>query len=96
MTANPVAWVGKYLSDVEGLLDAAGVPRDEIGATDADDLRTAIPEIMDAVRRLLERVRAGELALPPATPSTAPASAGSDIATGDPDVHWPFNAPQGN
>lgn len=65
MTANPVAWVGKYLSDVEGLLDAAGVPRDEIGATDADDLRTAIPEIMDAVRRLLERVRAGELALPP-------------------------------
>ena len=65
MTANPVAWVGKYLSDVDGLLATAGVSHDEIGATDADDLRAAIPDIMDAVRRLLERVRAGELALPP-------------------------------
>jgi hypothetical protein len=65
MTANPVAWVGKYLSDVEGLLDAAGVAPDEIGTSDADDLRTAVPDIMDAVRRLLDRVRAGELALAP-------------------------------
>ena len=65
MTANPVAWVGKYLSDVDGLLEAAGVSPDEIGASDVDELRTAIPDIMDAVRRLLERVRAGELARPP-------------------------------
>ena len=72
MTANPVAWVGKYLTDVDGLLEAAGVTPDEIGASDADDLRAAIPDIMDSVRRLLERVRAGELAQPPrATPSTA-------------------------
>jgi hypothetical protein len=65
MTANPVAWVGKYLTDVDGLLEAAGVTPDEIGASDADDLRAAIPEIMDSVRRLLGRVRAGELAQPP-------------------------------
>ena len=65
MTANPVAWVGKYLTDVEGMLEAAGVSRDELGASDVDDLRAAIPDIMDAVRRLLERVRAGELARPP-------------------------------
>ena len=65
MTDNPVAWVGKYLTDVEGLLDTGGVPLDEIGETDADDLRAAVPEIMDAVRRLLARVRAGELARPP-------------------------------
>jgi hypothetical protein len=65
MTANPVAWVGKYLDDVDGLLEAAGVTCDEIGETDADDLRAAIPEIMDAVRRLLQRVRDGELARPP-------------------------------
>jgi hypothetical protein len=65
MTANPVAWVGNYLSNVDGLLEAAGVSRDEIGESDADDLRAAVPDIMDAVRRLLERVRAGELALPP-------------------------------
>lgn len=65
MTANPVAWVGKYLTDVDGLLEAAGVTPDEIGASDADELRAAIPDIMDSVRRLLERVRAGELAQPP-------------------------------
>jgi hypothetical protein len=65
MTANPVAWVGKYLTDVDGLLEAAGVTPDDLGASDADDLRAAIPDIMDSVRRLLERVRAGELAQPP-------------------------------
>jgi hypothetical protein len=65
MKANPVAWVGEYLSDVDGLLTAADLGPDDIGATDADDLRAAIPEILDAVRRLLDRVRAGELARPP-------------------------------
>jgi hypothetical protein len=66
MTANPVAWVGKYLSDIDGLLAAADVSPDEIGETDAAELRNAIPDILDAVRRLLDRVRAGELARPPA------------------------------
>ena len=66
MKANPVAWVGKYLSDVDGLLAAADLAPDDIGESDADELRTAVPEILDAVRRLLDRVRAGELARPPA------------------------------
>ena len=66
MTANPVAWVGKYLSDVEGhARSGGGVSPDEVGESDADELRAATPDIMDAVRRLLDRVRAGELALPP-------------------------------
>jgi len=65
MTANPVAWVGKYLSDIDGLLAAAEVAPDEIGENDAAELRNAIPDILDAVRRLLDRVRAGELARPP-------------------------------
>ena len=65
MTANPVAWVGKYLADVDGLLEAAALTRDDIGASDVAELQAAIPEILDAVRRLLERVRAGELARPP-------------------------------
>jgi hypothetical protein len=65
MTANPVAWVGKYLSDVEGLLEAAAVSPDEIGTADVAALRATVPDIMDAVRRLLDGVRAGELALPP-------------------------------
>jgi hypothetical protein len=65
MTANPVAWVGEYLADVDGLLEAAGLTGDDIGGSDAEELQAAIPEILDAVRRLLERVRAGELARPP-------------------------------
>ncbi len=65
MTADPVAFVGQYLSDVDGLLEAAGLTRDDIAATDADELRAAVPDILDAVRRLLDRVRAGELARPP-------------------------------
>ncbi|HEY5012898.1 MAG TPA: hypothetical protein VIK61_09360 [Acidimicrobiia bacterium] len=65
MKADPVAWVGTYLSDVDGLLAAADLTRDDIGESDADELRGAVPEILDAVRRLLDRVRAGELARPP-------------------------------
>jgi hypothetical protein len=65
MTANPVAWVGKWLSDIDGMLEAAGLTRDDLGADDADELQRAIPDILDAVRRLLARVRAGELARPP-------------------------------
>jgi hypothetical protein len=65
MTQNPVAFVGKYLSDVEGMLDAAGVPVDELGPDDVEQLRRTVPDIMDAVRRLLDGVRAGDLARPP-------------------------------
>jgi hypothetical protein len=65
MTTNPVAFVGKYLTDVEGMLDAAGVAVDELGSDDAEQLRRTVPDIMDAVRRLLDGVRAGELARPP-------------------------------
>jgi hypothetical protein len=65
MKANPVAWVGKYLSDVDGLLAAAELTPDDIGEHDAEELRAAIPDILDAVRRLLDRVRAGELARAP-------------------------------
>ena len=65
MTANPVQFVGKYLSDVDAMLDAAGVAADTLGPDDAEQLRRAVPDIMDAVRRLLDGVRAGELARPP-------------------------------
>jgi hypothetical protein len=65
MTTNPVAFVGKYLSDVEAMLDAAGVAVDELGPDDAEQLRRTVPDIMDAVRRLLDGVRAGDLARPP-------------------------------
>ena len=65
MTAGPVDWVASELSDLEGLLERAGVPAGEVTAGDAASLRDCLPEIMDAVGRLLRRVRDGELARPP-------------------------------
>ena len=65
LSASPVQWVGDALSDLEGLLKRAGVqPGDWIQA-DAESLRGCVPEIMATVSRLLEKVRAGELATPP-------------------------------
>jgi hypothetical protein len=68
LSADPVGWVGTRLSDLDGLLGAAAVDPDEVGATDADAVgatdadavRAAVPEILDAVRRLLHLVRSRE------------------------------------
>jgi hypothetical protein len=74
--------VASELSDLEGLLERAGVPAGEVTAADAASLRDCLPEIMDAVGRLLRRVRAGELALPPdgRTDGTAPRQRGHPAA----------------
>lgn len=67
MSADPVAWVGTRLSDLDDLLAQTGrVGGADIGSSDAADLRDAVPEILDVVRCLLDRVRAGRLAQPPA------------------------------
>jgi hypothetical protein len=42
------------------------VSSDPADARDAEALRGCLAEIMDTVSRLLERVRSGELATPPA------------------------------
>ena len=47
LSADPMGWVGRRLSDY-------------------DEVRPAVPEILDVVGRLLERIRAGELAQAPA------------------------------
>jgi hypothetical protein len=66
MTADPVAYVGARLADLDGLLRDAGLSADDVGPTDAAELQAAAPEIAAVVQRLLDRVRAGELALAPA------------------------------
>jgi hypothetical protein len=70
LTASPVRWVGEQLGDLEGLLERAGIPAEEATAADAKAIRECLPEIMDAVGRLLQRVRDGEAA---ATPGAGPA-----------------------
>jgi hypothetical protein len=64
LSASPVQWVGEQLANLEGLLERAGVPAGEGTAADAKALRDCLPEIMDAVGRLLQKVRDGELAAP--------------------------------
>lgn len=61
LSAQPLDWVATRLSDLDALLAQAGVPVAEVGARDAMELRQAVPEIIDVLRRLLDRVKTGEL-----------------------------------
>jgi len=65
LTADPVAWVGKQLSDLTALLDRAEVENDGSLADDAESLRGRLPQIMETVREMLEDVKAGKLATAP-------------------------------
>ena len=65
LSADPVGWVSDRLLHIEEIRDGAGIDPADIGPTDADDLRAAVPEISDTLRRLLARVHAGELATAP-------------------------------
>lgn len=67
LSADPVRWVGSRLADLEGLLEHAGVGGDPADSQDAASLRDCLPEILDALSRLLGRVRAGELGRPPSS-----------------------------
>lgn len=66
LSTDPLTWLGERLADLTGVLDRAGVAADAVGAEDLEGFRAAVPEILDTVQRLLIRVRAGELARPPA------------------------------
>ncbi len=65
LSADPIEWLSTQLSDLEGVLDRAGVPVDEVAAADAAALRDSVPEIIDAAQRLLDKVKSGELATAP-------------------------------
>jgi len=66
LSADPLGWLGTQLADLDALLASAGFPAGTAGPSDAEDLRRAVPEIVDATRRLLGKVRSGELGNPPA------------------------------
>lgn len=66
LSADPVSWVGEQLSDLDSLLERAGVPADDALAADGRQLRAAVPDITRALRGLLDGVAAGELATAPA------------------------------
>jgi hypothetical protein len=65
LTADPFGWLEKRLADLDGVLAEAGFPAEVAGPGDAEGLRRAAPEIAEAARGLLERVRSGELGREP-------------------------------
>jgi hypothetical protein len=75
LSADPLRWLGEKLADLDGLLASAGFSPDTAGPDDAEQLRSAAPQIVEATRGLLDKVRASELGTPPR--EAAPASAAS-------------------
>jgi len=65
LSSDPVAFVGMMLSDLEGMLERAGVEIDATLAADADKLRHAVPDVQRAVAGLLDQVKAGQLGTAP-------------------------------
>jgi hypothetical protein len=65
MSADPLAFVAAQLSDLDGLVAGTDIDPERIHPDDTRQLRDAVPEILDAVRLLFERIARGELATPP-------------------------------
>lgn len=71
LTADPPAWLAGQLADPAAVLARAGVDLDEVTEADLTGLAAAAPEIVAVVKRMLERVRDGELAPAPPEPVAA-------------------------
>ena len=65
LSADPVGWVGEQLSDLEALAERAGVPAGAALVADAESVRGSVADIKAAVRVLLDKIKAGELAAAP-------------------------------
>jgi hypothetical protein len=73
LSADPVAWVGGKLADLEGLLGQAGIEVDAGLRADAESLRRCVPDVQRAVTGMLDQVKAGELGTAPAGEAVASA-----------------------
>jgi hypothetical protein len=71
MSADPLGWVEKRLSSFAGVLEEAGMSNDEVDPSEVAAVESTAGEIIDAVRRLLDRIQAGDLAQPPEGDTTA-------------------------
>ncbi|OBI51283.1 hypothetical protein [Mycobacterium sp. E787] len=71
LSADPVGWLAGQLADPAAVLARAGVDPDEVPEADKAGLAAAAPEIVAAVKRMLDGVRVGELAPSPPEPVAA-------------------------
>ncbi len=65
LSSDPVRFVGAMLSDLDGLLERAGIEVDDTLAADARSLRSAVPEVQRAMTIMLDQVKAGQLGTAP-------------------------------
>ncbi len=65
LSADPLGWVADRLRDLPGLVSQAELPPDSVTSDDVAAMRESAEEIVDTVGRLLDRIRAGDLARAP-------------------------------
>jgi hypothetical protein len=66
LSADPLGWLAAQLADLPAILERAGVPPEVAAPSDAASLRDIAPAIVGVTSMMLDKVRAGELGLPPA------------------------------
>ena len=66
LSSDPLGWVGGQLADLPAVLERAGVAPEVAAPSDAASLRDIAPAIVGVTGMMLDKVRAGELGLPPA------------------------------
>ncbi|OMC50120.1 hypothetical protein [Mycobacterium sp. IS-1264] len=71
LSADPLTWLADQLADPDAVLARAGVDRDEVSDADRQGIAAAAPEIVAAVKRMLDGVRDGTLAPAAAEPVAA-------------------------
>ena len=71
LSADPVSWLANELAHPDVVLTRAGVDPHEVSETDKAGLAASAPDIVAAVKRMLDGVRDGKLAPEPAEPVAA-------------------------
>ncbi len=66
LSSDPLGWLAAQLADLPAILERAGVPPEVADPSDAASLRDIAPAIVGVTSMMLDKVRAGELGLPPA------------------------------
>ena len=66
LSSDPLGWLAGQLADLPAVLDRAGLPPEVADPSDAASLRDIAPAIVGVTGMMLDKVRAGELGLPPA------------------------------
>ena len=66
LSTDPLGWLAAQLADLPAILERAGVPPEVAAPSDAASLRDIAPAIVGVAGLMLDKVRAGELGLPPA------------------------------